>query len=313
MKEGPNLRELIEKLRKRRGLSQTQLAKQLRVSRSALSAWETGVTDVPAEVWLKLIPLMDDLREILQAFKAAHVNPRVVVTAAEALAKRSIVSPKEGEMALVSPLQTGAAGSEESHPSLALPVHAIADPLSTRYFIVKQGSISASYVADEWLAVTPEIGDILLVDVAGVEATNLIPFWGELVLIEEVPSTEPRLELEVVFKIGFLYLHENLADLAVGVIYSAELEPWCSVVWRLDREGRKEVKVTPTPLASIPVGRWQGQLGLSAEGAETLPAGDVLAVNQARVEMRLFPYYHILGRVVGWFRPPGKSKRGGSK
>lgn len=303
------LGQRIRELRKKHFPDQAALARYLHVKRSSVSAWELGVSSPPAHVWLRLTPLMDNIQDIFRAFAEAGVSPGVITGAAQSMGKQLWAPAREGETTPVRPYRFAEKGGEGAGPALPFAAEFIPNPLSVRYFVIDEHSCGYGL----------EIGDILVLDVSQASSLDLKPFWNEVVLLEcDMKRISPSEGVQQIAGplIGWTIVVGSYSD--PKVTCSGVLELWPSAyikareefedLIRKERQGDRDIAFTvgePTGSAVAGVEPYQ-----ETEETEETEAVDWLQGIKPEFresvlsQVRLLPHFRILGRVIGWFRPP---------
>jgi|GEM_PF-4962826 len=289
MKKASNFGERIQKLREAsKGLTQAELAKHLGVSRSTVSAWETGVNPPPPGAWLKLADFMDNLEDIIACWEAAGIKPDTLVKAAEKLAERSLIRPKEDEIVLVPPLLSIGLQDKPPLPPLPLPARYGVNPASTRYIEVDAAIRDNSF----------EFGDLLFIDVSETsDGRTPFPFWDQRVLVE-FDRGRPSLALHpakpcTVGRLVLIGVQQTRSDYA----FLALLQPWTDEVHQPEEMHERIAFITP-----FEIGRWRYEVPVAERGGNSEWTFQK-ARERAQRELQLSPDVKILGRVIGWYRP----------
>jgi transcriptional regulator with XRE-family HTH domain len=314
---------LGERIRRIRGKTyQVEFGKQLGVGQGTVSALERNDKDrLPsAEIYFRLAMLATQANDQAFFLEAAGLSRETIVSAANKLVKEQIVQPKEGEIVSIQPIQQ-LKGEKQTRPAIPFPDALGAKPVFVRYFTVDEQS--AGYGLCK--------GDILLIDNSESGAPDLIPFWDEMILVEHDLSAifdpenklSPPLPARVEYVAGWLVLKEHRVGAEIQSIYSAEVEPWVHALLRPGREFETYVHTERFyrhrqslehlghhASGNVIIGRWQGESAGPLDPSEKWNKKPSEILERARAGVRLYPGCQILGRVVGWFRPPAtKSKK----
>jgi transcriptional regulator with XRE-family HTH domain len=297
---------LGERIRRIRGETyQSEFGKRLGVSQGAVSAWERDDKErLPsADIYFRLATLAPLPEDQVFFLRKAGISREIIVSAANKLVKDRIVSPKEGDMVLIQPLREDIQENRQQIPALQLTASLAPHPVSTRHLTVNedfagaeviscfapelQGSLNRSSESGAPQMFPPlEMGDIILLDISMNDATDLLPFWGRLILVQTDTPPGPR------YVIGQLGIMSHR-----GLVFTARLQLWCTNDWSENH---------------LDIGLWRGNLPASAQGAasESEETDELYreAEAQARREIRLHAGYEIVGLVVGWLRPLSQQK-----
>lgn len=310
--------EAGKKIRDLRGaLTQKQFAELLRVAQPMISAWEAG-RELPAsaDLWIKFGEFAG-WPECFWFWQRAGLSQKSLLAAAQKTLNEQIrdgTSGLEGKVIPVLPFDGDAGKAQEP---LLLSGSLLAGPLSTSYFTVDEKS--AGY------GLKPS--DILFIDASDSGSAHLTPHWDEMILVEHdrVAHISSQLKLplssppDIEYVAGWLVLKEYRIGAGMQSIYLAEIDPWVHTLLRpgkvyeahlhterLYKHRRSLNHMGDAADGSMTIGRWEGEAaGPSAPGEKwEKNTNDLL--DRARREVRLFTGFRILGRVIGWFRPPSK-------
>ena len=242
--------------------------------------------------------------------RQAGLTPQLIISAAEKIWAERVKPPLEGEtiriprmgsVARIPRMGSVAEGPEEE--LLSVPRRMVANPASTVYYVideaVKMGAI--------------ECGDIVVIDTSADWRRSLESLWGKLVLVKTLCTPgildESFRSLEKEPDEG-LYLGILRCKVDTGFRRGrAGLKDWFVGLEAFDQQ---TVAFT-TPWDGVNVQVIIGEMKITPKdwkliGAPMSP--EELRAKQAevsRMRFELFDTTLILGRAVGWFRPPSKS------
>jgi transcriptional regulator with XRE-family HTH domain len=308
--------EAAKRIRSLRGsLTQARFAELLQVAQPMISAWEAG-RELPAsaDLWLKFGEFAG-WPECFWFWQRAGLASETLLAAAQKTLNAQIkdgTSGLEGKVIPIMPFQKDSAQVKEP---LLLPGLLLSNPLSTSYFTIDEKSSGYGL----------EVGDILLIDASDAGSTRLAPFWDQMVLLEHDLAAEVSFQLKVApstpsdieYLVGWLVLKEYRVPAQNGSVYVADVVPWLHVgirpgQWydahvhteRLYKHRQSLKHMGGHADGSTWVGKWEGQPAGPVVAGENWDKDTEALLEQARQEVRLYPFCRILGRVIGWFRPP---------
>ena len=228
----------------------------------------------------------------------AGLSRETIVSAANELVKERIVRPKEGEMVIVTRVEEPQVEVQEPHPGIPFASALGAKPVLTRYFAVDEYSSGYGF----------ENGDILLLDISQVETPSLAPFWEQPILVEHTDAADFSRKEQL---IGRLFLRESRHEGVARPLafYDGMLQPWTNLhheVGEMRGRSTKSYRRGDRLKDSGPFVITYGDEGVLQDSETDIEAGFAALRKRAQAKIRLYPEWRILGRVIGWFRPPSK-------
>lgn len=298
-KEKSGIAKQIAALMNAKSLVQAGLAHEIGVSPSRISEYLAGNRSPSSNVLWKLGKLAP-FPQNLWFWEQAGLSKEEISAAARRIGESHLVRPEEGHMVEVGALE-GDGVEEESKKTILLPPNLVNDPASTRYFVI-DGEVQ--------MGAGVQKGDIVILDTSGDIATSLEALWANPVLSKwsrpaGITAEDWGLldQQDEGFLLGTLRCKADaefrdgragLKDWVVVVepfhqhtaIYKPDAGDWCI----------GEMKVTQKDWKVIGAPR----------SLEELPAKEP---EVRRMRFKLFDSAVILGRVIGWFRPPRDSTK----
>jgi transcriptional regulator with XRE-family HTH domain len=284
-----------------KSLGQGGLAHEIGVSPSRISEYRAGKRSPSSDVLWKLGKLAA-FPQNLWFWEQAGLSKEDILAAARAIGETRLVLPKEGEMFLIPPFQRDTEEGKARKP-IRLTEDFNVDPLFTRYLIVdepvRMGAI--------------ERGDIVMIDTSADCGRSLEPLWNKLVLLKlSRPPGKPPLNWSLAeeqsqgFYLGILRCKADISFRGGR----AGLKDWVVVIERF----RMDTSIhTPGSMQSGDPEFCAGEMKITQEDWKligTPMSREELPIKEpevARVRFKLFDGIAILGRAIGWFRPPSKS------
>lgn len=269
-------------------------ARKLGVPRTALIAWESGTYKPQLNDCLKMTYLIPSVAEKIAFLEAAGISPLALADLALALEKESVVATGSHDLVLLRPLW----GKGKPLP---LPMPIATNAASSRYLRV-----------DESLAVLDaELGDILLLDVSGTEASGVSHFLDQRLLVEFEKEPSVSVPLKT-YEIGRLFLRRGYEG-DLGVTFEAQFYRWADDLH--ETQSAHEIAAGPrTP--SMPMKRlpWDSRLAYpdpkilgtwstSSTLSKRQPGALDHLFQRAQRELKLRAGVRIIGRLAGWIRP----------
>lgn len=305
--------ERIKTAQQKLSITQEEFGKLLGVSQASIFAWRDGAP-VPADAWFKLAALTEDPADVERACEALGVNSDLILEIAKILGQRFVVRPKEGECFRIPRFLKGTERQPAPPLEILFSGESAGNFGAARYFIVDESS--AGYGLRN--------GDVLLIELSGVSAGDLTPFWDELVLYEVNMEFYSGLKAkQSEWLIGYLVLREELLPQGGESFYIAEIKPWVGAEYIPRRIPSYTLPQSASVLHSEKLyesralfehyGGWgfpicSGWRGESSNLMDRTAADRTMlsdALKQARSEVRASPERgRIVGRAVGWIRPP---------
>jgi DNA-binding XRE family transcriptional regulator len=295
-KKIPEVAKRIRKLRKALGKGQVQFAKSLGVSQATVSSWELG-KKTPSRAWylqfwaLALDPDLTLLPDRDWFWRRVGNYRRRVLAFTQAIWKKSGALSVEDQIIRVRCFRRTAQGNEDTGRLLPLPAESQANAASTICLVVDETAASPMF----------QSGDLILLDTSDNKAKDLSPFWQKMVLID-ISGTRP-------WSININPLGLSMGQLRCKVFeYSPYPMPgqflrpwWVAVVSPFNDCGNR----WRGPIdEGIDIGRWDPFLDEKPSSARETDDLEAEGWKRAASEIRLDEPCHILGRVLGWFRPP---------
>jgi transcriptional regulator with XRE-family HTH domain len=299
-KEKTEFSSRIKKLLKERKETQGQLSKHLGVAQRTVSAWVRG-EDVPSPQNLYILGQYASGSDRDWFLLKAEQHDPAVLVAAEEVMKQRRVALSEGEMIRVRYVQKTAEGFEPRPELLPLPSGFVANPAATVCLLIDQNTRTEMF--------SP--GECLILDTSETTAPDLRPFWDEIVLVDIDANHGRKIDPEFTWggwpdglSMGRLRWKELEWPLKLPFKLKAyPLNRWFATLGPFDD---RDIKWKPNNLEykgfyvgywrPVPPNRWG-----SMEEAEAFHAE---AARQAPSKIRLEDACRIVGRVIGWHKPP---------
>jgi transcriptional regulator with XRE-family HTH domain len=181
MKKIPDINKRFKALRELKGMSQAELAKRFKISRSAVSLWEIGPMPPPAEA-LMLLGNLATYPENVWFWKLAGLDDQVMLSAAESMLKERGKAPPGSKLTRVPMLSMGSRGKAGKGGPILLPGSLVPNPGSTRYIGLEKNSVGKAFVE----------GDIVVVDSFESQRDPMCPapFWERLIVVKMSAASE---------------------------------------------------------------------------------------------------------------------------
>lgn len=283
MKGKREIGKRIKRLRESKGLSQVKFAREVKVSPPTVSRWESGEITPPPRVLQKLSEMSGGDAGIWFLEQAGIESYGVGL-----LPKEIFNRPKQGQMVAVPRFEEAGKGSSPTSPELLLPAWLAPTLTKSSYFVATEKTWGYPLMP----------GDILFLDESSKGAKNLLPYWGQLVLVDSTGDVEKLAGVHWEQIIGRLFLVKDTHD-KFGLTWNVILQPWTV----FDRN------------EPFFIGLWRYQFPRKMKiGEDGYPAdfkiveeAEKVAGERAKNEAPLYRNFRILGRLIGWFRPQSKS------
>lgn len=291
MNKGTEIGEKIRKIRKSRHETQAQFAKRAGVIQATVSAWERD-EDTPSPLHCMILALLASGpdREWFAARAGAKTTP--VVRELRNIQEEQTGTAVEGELVRVACELRTSRGSIWSDRFITLPAELLASPTSTVCLVIDETGTTPMLFA----------GDIIVLDTSNNNSKDLRPFWDQVVLAERSPLATWTEEWEHLLgtwreHLAFGRLRPKRVDI-FSPLFVASVGPFddSGTRWKAGDTG-------------MLVGRWESFRPPDfAPGIKDEIAYEAEAERQALMKIRLDEGFKILGRVVGWFRPPRRRR-----
>jgi len=183
MKKHSEVSRRIGKLREARNETQAEFAEILAVTQPMVSAWESGADTPSLAAYLRL-GNKASYPDNIWFWRQAGMDEEAVLSASKSLLKERSAPPAPGEIIRIPRFRETLQGRESAGPPIPLPAEFIPNPGSTVCLSVDKG---ATAIADSpW--------GIFILDDTEEKASNLLPFWGQVIFVGYDPrtGTEPR-------------------------------------------------------------------------------------------------------------------------
>lgn len=317
--------ERIRKLRAYRRETQIEFAKTVGAAQSLVSAWEAGIAAPSAGAYLRLGNLAPYPDNVWFWTQAGIDEPAMLSASAKLLQKRQ-AKPRSSEIIRIPCVRRTPEGFKDLGRLLTLPRECVANPPATACLVVDKNTASSALPA----------GDLVVLDVSDNGAPDLSPFWDRIVLVDIDVRWDLRAQADSVAVSKMLsqvspdaHFDSRRLGLALGRLrykrvrdprndnkpfwsrwacWGATLGPFSDSEREFDWNNDK---------GSICLGEWQDHPTTHSipipRSQEEWAAFEVEARKQAARNLRLgSPVSEVLGRVIGWLRPPA-AKQGDSK
>ncbi|MGC9995272.1 MAG: helix-turn-helix transcriptional regulator [Terriglobia bacterium] len=280
----------ISALRTHLGKTQKEFALLVGVTQQAVSDWESDAgASTPSTESLLRLGALAGYPDCLWFWEQAGMDQEA------GLSQYTKLSQARGELALsqstlVAPYRKKGEASPKTEDFDPWPTKYIPDPSSVGYWRIDHRAGQISALGD---------GTIIVLDLSDNDATDLMPFWDRVILVEstgEASAHSPALSPGI---------HMGRLRIKAWAGTSLDYMSYLAVLWPLQGELRW---TSPPPGLCIGSGTSGTKWRLRRPGIEIgHPHAHVVAEAQAREDSRCFPGCTVLGRVLWWFRPPSTS------
>lgn len=294
MKESSTIGETIRALRMARGMTQAQFAGVFGVGQTAVSAWEVGDIIPPADVYIRLAglaPYPDNLWFLEQA----GIEIEAIVSTTAKILKDRGASPEPGEIIRLPRFRLTAEGREQAGPPLVIAAERVPNPLSAQCLVLDEKTAKLVFSS----------GDIVVLDISAESATDLRPFWDQVVLMEFSPGLERNRGIRQTWPEGLL-----MGLLRLQKVYYTGAMP-CWEAWLGPLMPPKRISFADGLL----VGSWRYEYPPEVKFELDVPKDPrdwerayKEAETQAPEAVRLLSGCRILGRMICWFRAASEKK-----
>jgi transcriptional regulator with XRE-family HTH domain len=284
---------LGERIRAIRGeMHQAEFGKLLGVSQGTVSAWERNDKDRPpsADMYFRLAGLASRPEDQAFFLQKAGLTGDIILSAAERIFADRSAPPSKSEIFRVPIVRRTPNGTEDTGELFPVAAWLVEHEASTVCFLVDDNSASPAVPS----------GDLILLDTSQCGAKDLDPFLGQVGLLDLGPP-----EKTVLHGTGYHGLcmgrlrRRVLSDDLGGTLQF----PFYNAVATLLPFGAPRPRLEGG-ITELVIGR-----------ADSPPRIPTTAEEEAafRAEVRgqaisLSPPLKVLGRVIGWFRPPKQGK-----
>jgi transcriptional regulator with XRE-family HTH domain len=296
----------ITELRKFRGESQAEFAKNLDVTQPMVSGWEGGSVEPSSGAYLRLGNLAR-YPDNLWFWSQAGVEAAAMESAVGQLLRDRGSAPAAGESIRLSCYRLTGQGTDRLEREITFPAEFSRDPASTVCLIIDE--ISAS----PWLPT----GDLVVLDISHRESPDLRCFWNQIVLVSVdpgLPSGYGALHMAGSWKPGNVIMgllrHKRIHQkgsyglgwvATIGPLGDAEEQHRQAEIYH--PIGHWNPAETAPSETFLEYRNWLGKETHDRRREDKLERLERKLHDQALEEIRLEPAYCIIGRVIAWIRP----------